>query len=326
MLTNSLLENPLVMGAVLLVVITGFVCVLAASAPQRNERVESEWFYDEDKKKKFSSIYDTPATLDLTLVVPAYCEEDRLPSMFTETMEYLEKRKKKDPKFKFEFIIVDDGSSDSTYKVAMEKSKKYGSDVVRVMKFERNRGKGGAVRLGMEVARGQYVLMVDADAATDINDLDRCEAKLKEIETQDGYGLVVGSRAHLQDGEDAAAKRSAFRKFLMKGFHTLVQVLGGVKEVHDTQCGFKLFTRKSAADLTRTLHLERWCFDVELLYIAQCLGMPMAEVAVNWTEIDGSKLDPTQAMIEMFKDLCVIKAYYTLGIWAIPKQARKKSE
>ncbi|KNC75836.1 dolichyl-phosphate beta-glucosyltransferase [Sphaeroforma arctica JP610] len=255
----------------------------------------------------------------LTLVVPAYNEEDRMPAMLKETIEYLSKRQKKYKSFTYEFVIVDDGSKDKTYEIAMNESEKYGDDVVRVLKFEKNRGKGGAVRLGMEVARGKYILMVDADAATDINDLDRVEDKLKEIE-RDGYGIVVGSRAHMAEDESPAAQRSAFRRFLQKGFHFLVQFLGGVKGIHDTQCGFKLFTRKSAADVTRVLHLERWCFDVEALYIGQCLNMPLAEVAVNWQEIDGSKLDPTQAMIEMFKDLVTIKTYYTLGIWSIPKE------
>lgn len=113
-----------------------------------------------------------------------------------------------------------------------------------------------------------------------------------------GEGIAVGSRAHLQDEAVAqvcvlswgvlctpgvlshvpALQRSALRTVLMHGFHGLVVVLGGVRGIRDTQCGFKLFTRSSARRVFHSLHLERWCFDVELLYIAQSMSIPVCEV------------------------------------------------
>jgi dolichyl-phosphate beta-glucosyltransferase len=100
----------------------------------------------------------------------------------------------------------------------------------------------------------------------------------------------------------------------MWGFHLLVWVLC-VSNIKDTQCGFKLFTRKSAHLLFTNLHLERWAFDVELLFLAQQQHIPVCEIPVNWTEVPGSKLDPLRASIEMGRDLFKIRLAYMTGIW-----------
>eukprot|EP00124_Ichthyophonus_hoferi_P000684 Ihof_evm13s27 gene=Ihof_evmTU13s27 len=253
-------------------------CALRYFAPKQTPRTATEWLYTDPAtgdRHKFPSLVSTQeGNVDLSLIVPAYNEQDRLPKMLEETMDYLLKRGEKEKAFTYEVIIVDDGSKDNTYKIGLEASKKYGANVVRVLKQDKNRGKGGAVRLGMESARGKMLLMVDADAATKIADVERLESALIE-HTKDDYGVAVGSRAHMQD--DAVATRSFFRTILMYGFHFLVLTLGQVREVKDTQCGFKLFTRSSARILFSNLHLERWCFDVELLYTAQGMGMPIIE-------------------------------------------------
>lgn len=101
--------------------------------------------------------------------------------------------------------------------------------------------------------------------------------------------MVCGSRAHLE--EEAIAERSLFRTLLMKGFHFLVWFLL-VRGVRDTQCGFKLMTRSAARKLFTNLHINRWAFDVELLYMAQALNMTITEVAVRWKEIEGRSTDP----------------------------------
>jgi len=117
--------------------------------------------------------------------------------------------------------------------------------------------------------------------------------------------------------DQSIATRSMFRTILMYGFHFLVHFVGGIKNVRDTQCGFKLFTRKSAHQLFTNMRIERWCFDIELLYLAARARIPVAEVAVRWTEIEGSKLDPIGASIQMSKDLFRIRIMYTLGVWKI---------
>jgi dolichyl-phosphate beta-glucosyltransferase len=178
-----------------------------------------------------------PAECDISLVVPAYKETERLPVMMRETLSYLQTRVEKDPSFTYEIIVVDDGSGDGTTECALAYSEEHGAELVRVLRLAKNRGKGGAVKMGVLSSRGKRVLMVDADAATEITDLGKLETMLDRIET-DGLGIVCGSRAHLED--DAKASRSFFRTILMHGFHTLVSTLC-VEGVRDTQYGAILF-------------------------------------------------------------------------------------
>jgi len=232
-----------------------------------------------------------------------------------ETLKYLKQRATTSHHFTYEMILVDDGSKDNTSSKALEYVEKEGTHTLRLLKLTKNRGKGGAVRRGMMVARGKYLLMADSDGATKFSDLEKLEAHLKKIE-KDGFGVVVGSRYHLQ--QEAVAKRTILRNLLMWGFHFLVEFLC-VKGIHDTQCGFKLFSRKAATTLFSNLHIERWAFDVELLYLAQRFGIPVAEVAVNWKEIDGSHLSPFASSVQMGKDLLRIRLSYLLGLWKAKK-------
>jgi len=130
----------------------------------------------------------------------------------------------------------------------------YTCEQIRLLKLDVNQGKGGAVQQGMLHARGEYLLMLDADGATRIRDLDKLEEELLQIKNNKGHGVAVGSRAHLQD--KAVAVRKWYRNILMYGFHFAVALLC-VRHVRDTQCGFKLFTRKTAQILFSTQHLRR---------------------------------------------------------------------
>eukprot|EP00002_Diphylleia_rotans_P012430 TRINITY_DN2430_c0_g1_i4.p1 TRINITY_DN2430_c0_g1~~TRINITY_DN2430_c0_g1_i4.p1 ORF type:complete len:204 (-),score=36.97 TRINITY_DN2430_c0_g1_i4:566-1177(-) len=201
--------------------------------------------------------------------------------------------------------------------VAMKFSHKHGVDVVRVLKLKKNCGKGGAVQRGAFCARGQRILFADADGATKFSDVDALEKKMDEIEEK-GLGVVVGSRAHLVP--TVVAKRKWYRNFLMHGWHVLVGLLG-VHGIKDTQCGFKLFTRTVACKIFPTQHLQRWCFDIELLILARWAKAPIAEVGVNWTEIEGSKLRPL-GMLMMAKDLFLVRTAYLFGVWKIGKTVR----
>lgn len=104
----------------------------------------------------------------------------------------------------------------------------------------------------------------------------------------------------------------------MHGFHFLVWIFC-VKNVHDTQCGFKLLTRKSAELIFTSLHVERWAFDVEMLYIAESLNFPITEIAVEWQEIEGSKIVPFWSWLQMGRDLLLIWLRYKSGAWKIAK-------
>ncbi|MEE6472439.1 hypothetical protein FKM82_009605 [Ascaphus truei] len=170
-------------------------------------------------------------------------------------------------------------------------------------------------RQGVLVSRGKTILMADADGATKFADIENVEVGLKNLKPwPDNMAISCGSRAHLE--QDSIAQRSMFRTFLMYGFHFLVWFLC-VRGVKDTQCGFKLFTREAALRTFSALHIDRWAFDVELLYIAQCLNIPVAEVAVNWTEIEGSKLVPFWSWLQMGRDLLFIRLRYLTGVWKL---------
>lgn len=217
----------------------------------------------------------------------------------------------RDENFTFEVIVVDDGSVDATSTVVLEYTHKYGAETVRLCKLVHNNGKGGAVRKGMLRSRGRYLLMADADGATEFADLERLERGMKQIE-KDGLGIVVGSRAHLV--QETQAQRTVLRSVLMHGFHLLVYVLC-VKGINDTQCGFKLFTRKAARKCFTNLHIQRWAFDCEVLFVARNAKIPIKEEAVRWQEIEGSKLNVATASIQMLRDLALIRLGYSLRIW-----------
>ncbi|GJQ84728.1 hypothetical protein Trydic_g21133 [Trypoxylus dichotomus] len=260
------------------------------------------------------------ATLDLSVVVPAYNEEERLPVMLDECIDFLE-AKSKSNSFNYEIIVVSDGSKDKTVDVAQKYVKKLGTEKMRVLELVKNRGKGGAVRLGIQSTRGRLLLFADADGATKFSDYDKIEKSLLDLlhiddkhSVEDQLAISIGSRAHLQD--EAIASRSFFRTVLMHGFHFLVWFFT-VKGIKDTQCGFKLLTRKAARICFDSLHVEKWAFDVEMLYIAQRLKIPIAEVAVNWTEIDGSKVTPVWSWVQMGKDLGLIWLRYVSCAWKI---------
>merc|ERR1711920_559174 len=178
-------------------------------------------------------------------------------------------------------------------------------------------GKGGAVRKGAMRASGEWILMADADGATKFADIEKIEKALKPLqEKSTGTGesafVGIGSRAHMED--ESIAKRSPLRTFLMHGFHQVVAILG-VQGIRDTQCGFKFLNRKAAQLTFAPLHIERWAFDVELLYLAQKNDIPIEEVAVNWHEIDGSKLSVVDASLTMLRDLALMRFCYITGLW-----------
>lgn len=276
-----------------------------------------------------------PPSKSLTVVIPAYNEELRLPATLDETMRYLQQRRAKKPSFTYEVIVVDDGSSDSTSQVAFEYVKKHGVDAVRLLTLRSNKGKGYAVKAGIMCSRGKQVLFMDADGATAIEEVEKLERALESAieaksaseggtegprthkDGKDGNGdkvLVVGSRAHLQ--AVSTAKRSALRNLLMHGFHALVTLVVG-NEIRDTQCGFKLMTRQAARAIVPQQRLQRWAFDVELVKLAGMLGVQMREVQVVWTEIPGSKVRVSSIVHIAFELLLIKVGYDVLRTWAV---------
>ncbi|KAI4339193.1 hypothetical protein MLD38_024157 [Melastoma candidum] len=282
-------------------------------------------FEDPNSLKKVAcpSIFDPPEKY-LSLIVPAYNEENRLPGAIDETMNFLQKRAAKNKSFTYEVIIVDDGSKDGTRRVAFNYVKKYSVDNVRVILLGRNCGKGEAIRKGMLHARGELLLMLDADGATKVNDLEKLENQIHAVarkEAPNDSNVVVadipvaafGSRAHLE--EKALASRKWYRNFLMKGFHLVVLLAAG-SGIRDTQCGFKMFTRASARKLFSNIRLKRWCFDVELVFLCKWFGIPMVEISVNWSEIPGSKVN-LLSIPNMLWEMALMSIGYRTRIWRI---------
>ncbi|XP_049530474.1 dolichyl-phosphate beta-glucosyltransferase-like [Anopheles darlingi] len=324
MLTSELVQLVLLFGSgsiFFLFVVLGIVLKVTTTPFPKIVRHKDEQFYRDPitgENRRFPSLDDEP-TLQLSVIVPAFDEEKRLPIMLDECVEYLETRAKAKKDFTYEVIVVSDGSRDRTVEVALEYAKKLGTDKLRVLALVENRGKGGAVRMGMLSSRGRFLLFADADGATKFPDYGKLEQSMTQLSGDDWHrdALAIGSRAHLE--QDATAKRTLFRTILMHGFHLLVWTFA-VKRVRDTQCGFKLLTRSAARKLFLVMHVERWAFDVELLFIAQSYRMPIEEIAVNWTEIEGSKLTPFWSWLQMGRDLMLIWFRYAIGAWQLKRE------
>jgi dolichyl-phosphate beta-glucosyltransferase len=146
----------------------------------------------------------------------------------------------------------------------------------------------------MQHVRGRYVIFADADGASKFDDLGKLMDELKTIERVE-LGVAIGSRAHMVKSAAVVqvflstrlvliSKRSFIRNLTMHGFHAFLRFIG-IRSIKDTQCGFKLFTRRACAFIFPSMHVERWAFDVECLYLAESQGIPMVEVPVTWHEV-----------------------------------------
>ncbi|KAJ9117311.1 hypothetical protein QFC20_000458 [Naganishia adeliensis] len=335
----------LLLGAAIALLITAYTLLIIFS-PEATPTTPNERLYASatTTEAPLSPLSDPPSC-SLSVVVPAYNERERLPSMIDEAMRYLLlPRQKTDDDEEFqawygrgvEILIVDDGSGDDTAHVGLELANKWerearGRVEIRVVRLEGNRGKGGAVRHGILFSRGERILFADADGASTFEDLallqremDRLVRPTAGAQKNPGHAVVVGSRAHMVNS-DAVVKRSFLRNLLMRAFHIFLRTLG-VRGVKDTQCGFKLFTRPTALTLFPTMHLHRWSFDVELLLLAQQLGLPIAEVPIRWHEVEGSKISVGWDGLGMARDLVVLRGNLALGRWVVPRVVGAKEE
>ncbi|KAF8141468.1 glycosyltransferase family 2 protein [Boletus edulis] len=268
-------------------------------------------------------------SLDLSIIIPAYNESARLPAMLDTALAHLHASPSESesestsanchghpPRARtHEILIVDDGSKDDTSTLALELATHHPATDIRIITLEQNLGKGGAVRHGMLHARGHRLLMVDADGASRFADLEALWERIDAIAPGNESAVVVGSRAHLVKTE-AVVKRSLLRNILMYGLHTILRIVG-VGHIHDTQCGFKLFTRRAAQQIFPAQHLATWIFDVELLLLAKQLGIPVAEVPIEWHEVAGSKLHVVKDSLQMLRDLLVLRGNQLVGRWKV---------
>jgi dolichyl-phosphate beta-glucosyltransferase len=227
-----------------------------------------------------------------SVVIPAYNEAKRLPPYLYDVVAYFEHRHEP-----FEVMVVDDGSVDGTGNLVREIAASLPSVQVHVL--PQNRGKGHAVRVGMLRAGGRFRLMADADGATPISETSRLAAAITG-----GADVAVGSRA-LED--DSVTRHTlAHRRISGNVFNRIVRALG-VKDITDTQCGFKLFRGEVADYLFSRMHTEGFGFDVELLLLAQKKGYKTFEVAVSWADQPGSKVHVATDGAEMLRQVIVAR-------------------
>jgi dolichyl-phosphate beta-glucosyltransferase len=208
----------------------------------------------------------------LSIVIPAYQEERRIGATLDQLVAWSASERRE-----VEIVVVDDGSSDRTSAVAAAPRARE----VRVLRLAENRGKGAALRVGVAATRGELVLLTDADLSTPISELARLEAALA------GADLALGSRAVA--GSRIVVRQAAWRELAGKLFNRAIRLLG-VRGFADTQCGFKLLWGDAARELFARLTVDRFAYDVELVWLARRLGYRVVEVGVEWRNAPDSRV------------------------------------
>ncbi|MEQ1886752.1 MAG: dolichyl-phosphate beta-glucosyltransferase [Bryobacteraceae bacterium] len=231
--------------------------------------------------------------MTLSIVIPAYNEERRLPSTLDAVLSWLDQSPYQD----VELVVVDDGSRDGTADLV----RKYtaADSRVRLVQNPGNRGKGYAVRNGMQQAKGEWILFSDADLSAPIEEL----PKLLEAAQKNTASVAIGSRA--LDRSLIGVHQSAWRESMGVVFNRVMRIITGLPFA-DTQCGFKLYKRDAAKRIFERQQLDGFGFDVEDLFIARKLGIPCVEVPVRWNNVEGTKVSMTNGM-RSFADLTIVR-------------------
>ena len=227
----------------------------------------------------------------LSIVIPAFNEEKRLPGTLERIAGYINASGRTT-----EVLVVDDGSVDGTAGVAESFREKLPD--LRVISNGRNRGKGYSVRHGFTESRGEIVLFTDADLSAPIEEADKLLAKM------DGYEVAIGSRA--VNRELIEVHESKFRELAGIIFNRIVRLVLRLPFV-DTQCGFKAFRREKCGIIFEQQTIERFGFDPELLYLARHHGLRTAEVAVRWAHSPATKVNMLRDSVQMFLDVVIIR-------------------
>lgn len=233
-----------------------------------------------------------PSPPKLSIIIPSYNEETRLPATLEKIAAYLKASGRAS-----EVIVVDDGSRDHTADVAA--SFRGRIPALRVVTNGTNRGKGFSVRHGMLEAAGEFVLFTDADLSSPIEEADKLLAALES-----GYDVAIGSRAI--DRSLIEVHESRFREFAGIIFNKIVRIILRLPFV-DTQCGFKAFRRERCHILFEQQRIERFGFDPELLYLARHHGLRSLEIPVRWAHSPATKVNMLRDSVQMFLDVFVIR-------------------
>jgi dolichyl-phosphate beta-glucosyltransferase len=245
--------------------------------------------------------------IDLSIIVPAYNEEHRLPPTLAHLHRFLQTLP-----LRYEIVVVDDGSKDDTCGVV----ERCGLPNVRLVRQIPNRGKGAAVRRGMLEALGQIRVMCDADGSMPPEQLPKLLAPIINCQAS----ISIGSR--YADGAKTDVKQPFYRVLWSRLANRVIQ-RSLVPGVRDTQCGFKAFTAEAALDLFRVARIDGWAFDLEVLALAKRRDFTIAEVGVEWKDDNRSRVSPVKDMINVCKEALTIRRNLKAGVYnqALPAAA-----
>ncbi len=231
-----------------------------------------------------------------SIIVPLYNEERRIKHHIPEIISYFEKVEQP-----VEIIFVNDGSTDRTLELL--ESYKYHS-WVRTISYKSNRGKGYAVRQGVSVAMGRWIVFFDVDLATPLSEFDHLRSFMEPSDL-----IIVGSR-NLADSR-MIKKESALRMFLGRGFGWLSAIF--VPGISDFTCGFKCYSRFAAQTIFPKARINRWAFDTELLFIAKIKNIPIREMPVTWAHDTDSRVRVFHDVLSSARELACIFFNWILG-------------
>jgi len=230
--------------------------------------------------------------IHLSVIIPAFNEEKRLPSSLSAIGKYLSLQD-----YSYEIIVACSGSTDNTAGIVkeMQKSMKF----LKLVDRGKSLGKGYAVKQGMMEAEGEYRIFTDADNSTPIEQVEKMWPYFKQ-----GYDLVIGSR----DAKGAVLDppQPFYRRVLGDVFRILTQIICGTHEILDSQCGFKGLTKKAALDIFPLTRINHFAFDPEVLVIAKKKGYRIKEIPIFWKNDPDSKVK-FKNMLEMLRDLFKIR-------------------
>ncbi|MBX3158861.1 MAG: glycosyltransferase family 2 protein [Deltaproteobacteria bacterium] len=239
--------------------------------------------------------------VDLSIIVPAYNEEHRLPP----TLERLHRFLQRQP-LRYEIVVVDDGSRDGTCRVVEEAMR--GIANLRLERQGANQGKGAAVRRGMLAAHGQLRVMCDADGSMPPEEMPRLLAPIIACQAE----IAIGSR--YAEGAKTAIRQPRYRVLWSRLCNKVIQ-RSLVPGVRDTQCGFKAFTAEAARDLFALGRIDGWAFDLEILALARRRGYAIAEVGVEWTDDRRSKINPLKDLWNVIREALLIRRNLRTGVY-----------
>jgi dolichyl-phosphate beta-glucosyltransferase len=239
--------------------------------------------------------------IDLSIIVPAYNEELRIPPTLDRLYRYLSSQP-----LRWEIVVVDDGSSDGTCRVVEQAMARIPN--LRLLRQVPNRGKGAAVRRGMLDARGQIRVMCDADCSMPPEQLPRLLAPIIACKAE----VSIGSR--YAEGAKSDVKQPRYRILWSRLANKVIQ-RSLVPGVRDTQCGFKAFTAEAARDLFGRGKIDGWAFDLEILALARRRGFEIAEIGVEWTDDRRSRVNPLKDIWKVIREALVIRKNLRTGVY-----------